>query len=245
MAKGFKALFNRLIYEDEGKVADNVSEATPLSEEETTEETSVFSEGITEDSDVTETARNIIEDCQKVFDQATSISKVQEVLELLGPDAEAIVVQRVLAKITGCDLTLIKEDGIARREAIKKAIDDTKASGDTLRQSKAEEENYLKEAEKQAETTYTETVTDANQECEERIQEERRKCELAIEEIRKKAEEAISNAKERRDASLSDIAMQRESNEECLKKSSLLIAETEKAGNTEIEKIDNWLKSLL
>ena len=170
---------------------------------------------------------------------------MQEVLELLGPDAEPDVVQRVLARITGVEISLIREDGIARREAIRKAINDTKANCETLRQNKAQEEEGLKEDEKEAERFYTEHVTQANQECEEEIQEERRRCELAIEEIRRRTEERISSAKETRDNSLSSISSQRESNEACLRQYAALVAETERAGNNEIGKINRWLESLL
>lgn len=244
MAKGFKALFNKLIYEDE-QSPGNDSKSNLTKAEESIEQPSEFEGVVSTDSDVSETARSIIEECQRVFDPATSISRVQEVLELLGPEAEALVVQRVLAKITGCDLTLIKEDGIARREAIKKAIGDTKTNGETLRQTKAQEEIALKEAEKEAEKAYTDAVNTANQECELAIQEERTRCEIAIEEIRKSAEETISAAKKTRDASLSSISMQRESNETCLRQSAALVAETEKTGNDEIGKINKWLESLL
>ena len=244
MAKGFKALFNRLIYEDEQN-PDNDSQNNLIKTEEPTEQPSNFEGIISTDSDVLENARSIIEECQRAFDPATSISKVQEVIELLGPNPESMVVQRVLAKITGCDITLIRKDGIARKEAIKKAIDNTKANCESLKQSKAQEESILKEAEKKAEEKFAEAVNTANLECGKRIQEERKRYDLAIEEIRKQTEKAINTAKEEREASLSDISMQRDSNETCLTQSATLVAETEKIGLAEIEKIENWLKSLL
>lgn len=243
MAKGFKALFNKLIYEDEQN-PDNDFQKKQTNEE-SIEKPSEFESEFSTDSDVLESARSIIEECQRVFDPATNISKVQEVIELLGTGAEAVVVQRVLARITGCDITLIKEDGIARKKAIEKAISDTKSNCEILRQSKAQEESILKEAEKEAEENYAVAVKEANYECGEKIQEERKRCELAIEEIRKQADETINIAKETRDAALTEISMQRNSNETCLTQSATLVAETERIGLAEIEKIENWLKSLL
>lgn len=245
MAKDLKTLFGHLFYEDE-ESTNNVPTDDSMQTEVSDEEVASFEKAISDDTDVAETARNIIEECQEEFnsDPMTNISHVQEVLDILGENAETTVVQSVLAKLVKCDLIQLKEDGVARKSAIENAIEQTRASGKFLQKNKDEEEESLKEAEKEAESTYSQSVAVANQECEDAIEEERKRCELAIEEIRRKGEETINSAKESREITLADIAEQRKSNEECKKHSLALVAETEKVGKAEIEKIDNWLKSL-
>lgn len=243
MAKGskFADFLNRVFYEDGGKTVTEGVEVTP--EDVAEFEASMVAEG---GEDVVAMAQKIIVDSQMESDndEFPDISNVQSVLDTAGADASHDLVRKILTNFVHCEPADLEKDGIARRQAILNAIEQTKQQAAALRTEKADEEQNLAQAEKDAEAACTAAISQANMDSEAAIQAEKERSAAVIAEIRRATDEATEAAKQQRDATLEEIANKRSENDAALQKSASLVAETEKQGQMVIGQIDNWLNYL-
>ena len=235
----FKDFLSRLLYEEK-----STTEFT----ESTTEEMAEFEASVSEQNceDVSERAKAIITDSQIEADndEYPDISNVQTALETAGSSENHELIRRMLINYAGCNPDELEKDGVKRKEAIQKAIADTKQQADTLKATKAKEEAALKEAEKNTEAAYTEAINQANVACEQAIEEEKQRSAAIIAEIRQKADDATAAAKQERDERLEALSLQRNENEALLRNSNALVVEIEAHGNLVIKQIDEWLSYL-
>lgn len=237
----FTDFLNRVLYEDG---------TTPPTESQqpTQEEMATFEAAISEEDgeNVIEMAKKIIMDSQSESDndEYPDICNVQTVLETAGVDADHELIRKILTNFVHCDPDGLEKDGIGRKQAILDAIEQTKQKAATLKAEKDDDEQFLAEAERKAETACTEAISEANRESEQAIEEEKARSAAAIAAIRQKTEEATNAAKQERDATLQSISEQRAENEAAIRKSADLVAETEKQGQTVINQIDEWLSYL-
>lgn len=233
----FADFLNRVLYE-EGSTAPT---DTALTEEEKAE----FEVAIATASDesVAEMACKIIAESQieSDNDQYPDISNVQSVLDTAGIDADHELIRKILKNFVHCDPAELEQDGITRRQAILNAIEQTRQQAAALKSEKATDEETLAQEERDAETACTEAISQANQDSERAIEEEKARSAAIIAEIRKNTDAATEAAKQQRNATLESIATKRAENEEALRKSASLVAETERQGNIVIGQIDTWL----
>lgn len=241
--KKFADFLNGLLYENEEE-----STSTPVEENETPEltqeEMATFEASISEEEeDVVEKAKRIIVESQidSDNDEYPDISNVQSVLDTAGTDADHDLIRKILMNFVHCDPVELEKDGIKRREAIMNAIESTKQKAEALKVEKANDEQALIQAEKDAEVACTEAISQANIESERAIEEEKARSAAIIAEIRQRTDEATEAAKQQRDSTLESIAQQRAENEATLSKSATLVAETEKQGQNVINQINGWL----
>lgn len=246
MATKFSKFLNRLLYDEEKeKNPEEMQEEMPklTQEEMATFEISMSEEG---EENITEMANKIIVDSQLESDndEYPDISNVQSVLDTTGVDAEHGLVRNILTNFAHCDPAELEKDGIARRQAIENAIEHTKQQAAALKAEKANDEQALIQAEKDAEAACTEAISQANIESEKAIEEEKARSAAIIAEIRQRTDSATEEAKKQRDATLESIAMQRAENQAALQKSANLVVETEKQGQIVINQINTWLEYL-
>ncbi len=246
MASKFMDFLTNVFYQEERATQE---ETPKVSEEEmATFEQSVVAASEGEDSeDVVEMARKIIVESQinSDNDEYPDISNVQTVLDTAaGAEEDHELIKRMLINLAHLEPEKLEKDGIGRKQAILDAIEQTKLRASTLKTEKANDEQVLTQAEKDAESTYTETVTQANAESERAIEEEKARSAAIIAEIRQRTEEATEAAKQQREATLHGIADQRAENEAALRKSTALVEETEKQGQAVISQIETWLDYL-
>lgn len=243
MATKFSNFLNRLLYDEE-------KERTPEEEtpEVTQEEIATFEISMSEEGEesITEMANKIIVDSQLESDndEYPDISNVQSVLDTTGVDADHSLIRNILTNFAHCDPAELEKDGIARKQAIENAIEHTKQQAAALKAEKANDEQTLIQAEKDAEAACTEAISQANIESEKAIEEEKARSAAIIAEIRQRTDSATEEAKMQRDATLESIAMQRAENQTALQKSANLVAETEKQGQIVINQINTWLEYL-
>lgn len=246
----FSDFLSRTFYEEESEPPKEVEqmeeevETPQLSQE----EMAMFEVSISEESgeNVTEMAQNIIRESQieSDNDEFPDICNVQTVLDTAGVNAEHELVRKILMNFVKCDPADLEKDGTKRRQLILDAIEHTKQQAASLKAEKARDEEFLIQAEKDAEVACTEAISLANTESEKAIEEEKARSAAIIAEIRQRTDTATEEAKRQREAKLESIAIQRTENETTLQKSANLVAETEKHGQTVISQIDMWLSYL-
>ena len=237
-----KTLFDHFLFEND-QTPENDSAENPASKEASSENELVLQDSFSADATVEEKAKSIIDDATSIFDPKSYIGQVQEVLDLVGTDAEKDVIKKVLARIMQCEsIEDLFADAEDRSKAILNAMKSTNANYENVKKETAKEEVVLKEAESEAEKRYTDSVNAINKDTESAIEEQRRICDEAIERLRKEAESAISSAKEERDFELQSISESRNNNESSLKTSVALAKEVEKVGTEIVTKINYWLE---
>lgn len=239
MAK-FAEFLNRFLYEDGNNTATE-TQATP-------EEMANYEASVSESSgeDVVEMAKRRIADSQVEADsdELPDISNVQSVVETTGVDASHELIRNILTNFAHCDPAELEKDGIKRKDAILAAIEQVKQQAATLKQEKADDEQALAQAERDAEAACTDAISQANLASQQAIDEEKARSAAIIAQIRLDTEAATNAAKEQRDATLKSIAAQRVENESALRKSADLVAETERQGQMVIAQIVEWLNYL-
>lgn len=246
--KKFTDFLNRFFYEDGTTSAEEVKPSEEGKPELTQEAMAEFEVAISDEGgeSVTERAKKIIEESQAESDndEYPDICNVQSVLDNTGVDADHELIRKILLNYEHCDPKALETDGNGRKQAILTAIEQTKQKAAALKSEKAQDEQNLLQAEKDAETVCTETISQANIDSERAIEEEKARSAAIIAEIRKRTDEAAEAAKQQRDDTLQSIAAQRAENEAALRKADELAAETEKHGQTIINQIDLWLSYL-
>lgn len=240
----FKDFLSKILYE--GENTEN-----PEKPEVTAEEMANFEQSMTTQTeggeDIVAMAQKIIFDSQAASDadEYPDISNVQTVLETAGEGADNELIKRILVNFMNCSPEDLLKDGNLRKEAILTAIEQTRQQSAALSAAKAEEEQGLVQAERDAEAACTAAISQANTESERLIQEEKERSAQIIAEIRKQTEDATIAAKELRDSTLQSIADQRAENETAIRNSAALVAETEKHGNTIIAQVEAWIQRLM
>lgn len=234
----FTDFLNRVFYEEGSTPAEETSQLTE--EEKAAFEATMAEEG---GESVVEMAQRIIMDSQvgSDNDEFPDISNVQSVLDTAGADADHELIRKILVNFAHCDPAELEKDGVGRRQAILDAIEQTRQRATALKTEKANDEQVLAQAEKDAEAACTEAISQANIDSERAIEEEKARSAAIIAEIRQRTEQATEAAKQQRDSTLESISAQRAENEAALKKSASLVAETEKQGLVVISQIDTWL----
>lgn len=239
MAKGkFTDFLNRFLYEEGENTPTDAPTVTP--EEMATYEASVSEEG---GENIVEMAKKIIADSQVASDndEFPDISNVQSVLDTTGTEASHELIRNILTNFAHCDPAELEQDGITRKQAILAAIEQVKQQAAALKVEKANDEQSLAQAERDAEAACTAAISEANIASEQAIEEEKARSAAIIAEIRKNTEAATEAAKQQRDVTLQEIAAQRADNEAALRNSAELVAETERQGQPVINQIDTWL----
>lgn len=238
---------NRVFYENGG------TEVTKTQETEETlnltqAEMASFEASMSEenDEDVTQMAQRIIADSQIEFDtdECPDICKVQSVLDTVGTDAEPEMIRKCLKNFLNCEPDDLEKDGMGRKQAILNAIEKVKQQAAVLKSEKANDEQTLLQAEKDAETSCTEAISKLLSESDQAIEEEKARSAEIIAEIRRNADIATESAKQERNATLEGIAAKRTENEVALKKSANLVAEIERQGQVVIDQVNALLKYL-
>lgn len=236
--KKFTGFLNRVFYEEESTQGEETLKLTQ-------EEVAAFEASMSEEGEenVTKIAQKIIMESQVESDndEYPDICNVQTVLDTAGVDADHELIRKILINFAHCDPTELEKDGVRRRQAILDAIEQTKQQAAALKSEKANNEQALAQAEKEAEAACTEAISQANIESQRAIEEEKARSAAIIAEIRQKTDAATEAAKQQRDATLENITAQRTENEDALHKSANLVAETEKQGQIVINQIDAWL----
>ncbi len=242
MASKFTEFLNRFLYEEGANASTETPQVTP-------EEMASFEASMSEDGgeDVIEMAKKIITDSQAEADSDNlpDISNVQSVLATTGTEASHELIRNILTNLVHCDPAELEKDGIKRKDAILKAIEQVRQQANALKKEKAADEQDLIQAERNAEAACTEAISQANVASEQAIEEEKARSAAIIAEIRKNTEAATEAAKQNRDATLEEIAAKRSENEAVLRNSANLLAETEKHGQmvvSEIEKLLSYLQ---
>lgn len=239
--KTFKDFLGRVLYEEENTTGVETSELTQ-------EEMATFEASMTEETgeNVAEKARAIIAESQIEADndEYPDIVNVQTALDTAGSGENHELIRRILVNYAGCNPEELEKDGIKRREAIMKAIEHTQQQAAVLKSEKANEEQALIQAEREAEAACTEAINQANVACEQAIEEEKRRSAAIIAEIRQRTDDATVAAKQQRDETLETLSTQRAENEAVLRNSAALVAETEKQGQIVVSQIDEWLSYL-
>lgn len=239
--KKFTDFLNRILYEEGSTVAQETPNLTQ-------EEMATFEASMSEESgeNVSEIAQRIIMDSQMEADndEYPDICNVQSVLDTAGVDANHELICKILMNFANCDPAELEKDGLSRRQAILNAIEQTKQQAAALKTEKANNEQALAQAEREAEAACTEAISQANIESERAIEEEKARSAAIIAEIRQRTDAAAEAAKQQRDTTLESIAAQRAENEAALHKSANLVAETERQGQIVINQIDTWLSYL-
>ena len=250
-ANKFSSFLTRIFYEEgDGEPApeSTVEEKQEEVPEVTQEEVATFEATISEEGEenVTEMAKKVIIDSQieSDNDDFPDISNVQAVLDSVGTDVNHDVIKNVLKNLVHCEPTELEKDGIGRRQAVLSAIEKIKQKDAALKSEKANDEQSLIKAEKDAEVACTAAISQANLESEQAIEEEKRRSAAIIAQIRQNTDVATEAAKKERDETLESIAAKRAENEKTLRKSAALMAEIEKQGQTIINQIDIWLSYL-
>ena len=242
MAKGkFTDFLNRFLYEGEENTTADTQQLSP-------EEIASFEASVSEDGgeNVTEMAKRIIADSQVASDndEFPDISNVQTVLETTGTEASHELIRNILTNFAHCDPIELEKDGNIRKQAILDAIEQVKQQSAALKVEKANDEQTLSQAERDAEAACTAAISEANIASEQAIEEEKARSAAIIAEIRRNTETATEAAKQQRDSTLESIAAQRAENEAALRKSAELVAETERQGQLIVAQIVEWLNYL-
>lgn len=237
----FTDFLNRVLYEQGEAPAEEMPQLTE-------EEMATFEESMSEEGgeSVVEMAKKIILESQVESDndEYPDICNVQSVLDTAGVDADHELIQKILKNFVHCDPADLEKDGASRRQAILNAIEETRQKSAAIKLEKANDEQSLAQAEKEAEAACTEAISKANIESEQAIEEEKARSAAIIADIRQRTDAATEAAKQERDTTLESIAIQRAENEASIRKSVELVAETEKQGQSVINQIDTWLSYL-